>query len=338
MKFFLLSYLLLLHLVSLGQLKPDLYPEDLNTEEIRVNCYCKPGVENKSPSRGLALIYNRLGAGTYQDDQNTSFSDPRSAYTQRQNFEFKIKAPLILKDNFKLLLGYKRQVEYFDFNQFGEEFNFAFQELDEETLKSNTISLLVSRPLNETRYMIFRLSYGADGDYGNWMSFRQKYAIYKFFGLYAFKPNADFEWGIGVGATKNFRRFGALPFILYNRNFNKKWGIEAVLPGFVFGRYNINRNNLLLFGVEYESESFRIDSDTDNPTAFAYAYNHSAIRNSIRVEHRIVPWVWGAIRLGYQFNFNSEFDSRSDETTLFFADPTNAMFLTIGIFVSPEGV
>lgn len=338
MKFFLLTPFLLLFFVSSGQLKPDLYPEDLHTEEIRVQCYCKPGVENKSPSKGLAFIYNRLGTGTYKDDQSTIFSDPRSSYNQRQNFEFKLKVPVILKDNFKLLLGYKGQLEYFNFNQFGDEFNYAFQELNDETLKSNTISLLISKPLNETRYMIFRLSYGSDGDYNNWMSFQQKYAIYKFFGLYAFKPDTDFEWGIGIGATKNFRRFGALPFILYNRNFNQKWGIEAVLPGFVFGRYNINENNLMLFGVEYDSESFRIDSDRDDPTPFAYAYNHSAVSTSVRLEHRIIPWIWGSVKLGYQFNFNSEFDPKSDETTLFFADPTNAMFLTIGIFVSPESM
>jgi len=319
-----------------SQVKPSIFPEDLNSEELESISLSKPGVTNSSRSKGLSITYGIIGDGAYHPEDDTNLTQPYSKYSSLQYLEFKLKIPIVLKDNFKMLIGLKHFSEKFKFKNIGDDFSFVFQELDSEKLKSNSMSIIVSKPMNSTQYTIMRLSYSADGDYNQFMSFDKKYSVYKFFGIYGFKKSDDSEWGLGLGATKSFRRTAALPFIMLNKNFNERWGIEAVIPIFVYARYNLNANNIFLVGFEYDSRSYRIDIDNSNFTDYAYAFNHSELIASVKLEHRFVPWFWGKMRLGYQMNFSSDFEAKSDVTTSFFAEPSNGLFFNVGFFVSPE--
>ncbi|MFK7770675.1 MAG: DUF6268 family outer membrane beta-barrel protein [Saprospiraceae bacterium] len=335
MKYYFFILLILFGETTFSQIKPDIFPEDLLENEIEVRCYCSPGVYNKSRSRGIELTYGWMNGGTF-NEQDYPFTSQLSEYNKLENLEFKLKAPLVLKDNFKLLVGYQHFSEIFSFQNIGADFNPAFRELNNERLKSNSLSLIVSKPIDETRYLAFRFKYTSSGDYNTLFSFNSRYAIYKFLGLYAFKPNENLEWGFGLAVSKSFRRNNILPFILYNKNFNKHWGIEAVLPGVIFGRYNINQSNIFLFGAEYNSESYRIDINEDsNLPLMDYAYNHSEVILSGRIEHRFAPWVWGSIKAGYQFNFSSEFEAKNSFTSEFNTNPTGSPFFNISIFISP---
>lgn len=335
MKYQLLVFIFFISASSFGQVKPDLFPEDILTDDFEARCYCSPGVYNKSRSRGVELAYGWINGGTF-NEQDIPFTGQLSQYDKWEQVEFKIKIPVVLKDNFKLLVGYQHFSEFFQFTDVGSDFNPVFSELNTTRMKSNSLSVIVSKPINETQYTAFRFKYTSNGDYDKFFSFEGKYAIFKFLGLYAFKPNDNLEWGIGLGVSKSFRRNNILPFILFNKNFNDKWGIESVLPGLIFGRYNINKSNILLFGAEYNSESYRLDiNDDSNILPLAYAYNHSEVITSVRVEHRFSPWIWGDIKAGYQFNFSSDFEAKNEISPVFNANPTGSPFFRIGIFVSP---
>lgn len=335
MKHLLCILLLLFGNSTYSQVKPDLFPEDLLENDLETRCYCSPGIYNKSKSRGIVFTYGWMNGGTF-NEQDTAFTNQLSKYNRLESLEFKLKAPLILKDNFKLLVGYQHFSEKFNFKNIGGDFTPVFRELNNQRLRSNSLSLIVSKPIDENKYLAFRFKYTSSGDYNSYFSFNSKYAIYKFLGLYAFKPNEDLEWGIGLALSKSFRRNNILPFILYNKNFNKHWGIEALLPGMIFGRYNFNQSNIFLFGAEYNSESFRIDiNENSNPTPLDYAYNHSEIILSGEWERRFSPWFWGSIKAGYQFNFSSEFKEKDLFTQGFNTNPTGAPFFNLSIFISP---
>lgn len=335
MKYLLFFLLLLFGNNTFSQIKPTLFPEDLLENEIEARCYCSPGVSNKSKSRGIVLSYGWMNGGTF-NEQDFPFTNQLSTYNKLENLEFKIKAPIVLRDNFKLLVGYQHFSEFFSLQNIGADFNPVFKELNNEKLKSNSLSLIVSRPINETKYLAFRFKYTSSGDYNTLFSFNNKYAIYKFLGLYAIKKSEDLEWGIGLALSKSFRRNNILPFILFNKNFNNHWGIESVLPGAIFGRYNLNQNNIFLFGAEYNSESYRIDINEDtNLPLMDYAYNHSEILISGNFEHRFTPWIWGSIKAGYQFNFSSEFEAKNIATVEFNTNPTGSPFFNVSFFISP---
>jgi len=334
MKYFLTICILLFSGIVYGQLKPVAFPEDIQSQEIKARCYCSPGVKDKSRSRGLNIAYRWLGGGTYKE-QNTALTPPFSSYNNLQHLEFNMKIPVLIKDEFKLLLGYKYETDIFSFDEIGADFSDTFQKLEDENLKSNSFSVILSKPLNETRYLAFRLRYSLNGDYDAFVSFQDKYAIYKVLGVFGVKPNEDLEWGFGVNFSKSFRRTSILPFFVYNKNFNSKWGIETVFPGFIFGRYNLDRANIFLFGVEYGSQSFRMGFENSSQQQIAYAYNHSEFISSVSCEHRFAPWFWGNIKAGYQVNFSSDFDAKNQFTPAFTADPTDAFFFQVGFFISP---
>ena len=109
-----------------------------------------------------------------------------------------------------------------------------------------------------------------------------------------------------VGVSKGFRGISALPFFLYNRNFNNKWGIESLLPGLIYGRYNLNARNILLGGVEYASQSYRLSVEESGVNELDYAYNHSELQFAVRWEHQFVDWLWASLKFGYQMNFSSD--------------------------------
>ncbi|MFK8101177.1 MAG: hypothetical protein AB8G15_01580 [Saprospiraceae bacterium] len=329
----LLLLTLLVTSTIIAQIKPVFVPEDVQSNDIQEGCYCKPGVRYRSPSKGIRLNYGLISEGRFRED-NTLFS-PFSNYNSFQHLEFDIKIPIIIKDDFKLLLGYKYFTEFFSFDQFGLDYTEVFQHLGKVSLKSNSYSLIISKPINATQYMALRFRYSANGDYEGWTAFENKYSIYKVLGIYAFKPNEDLEWAIGLNISKSFRRTNFLPFLVYNKNFSKRWGMEAIFPGYIYGRYNIGEEDILLFGAQYGSRSYRIDLEGADRKSLAYAYNHSELLVSTVFEHQFIPWVWGNLKLGYQINFSSDFESRSDSAASFNAEPTNGIYFQVGLFVSP---
>ena len=109
------------------------------------------------------------------------------------------------------------------------------------------------------------------------------------------------------------------------------------MPALIKLRRNLNAKGILIGEIGYKSRSFRLDIDDDiNPLApLAYNYNHSEVITSVTLEREIVPWIWGKFKVGYQYNFTSDFESADDIAPEFDADPTNGLFLNFGIFISP---
>lgn len=317
-----------------AQIKPDFFPEDVSKESVEIRCFCKPGVRNKSRSKGLEIAYDFIGKGAFQPEDG-QISPPLSTYSNWQRWEFDLKVPVLNKENFNLLLGYQYTPEYFTFKRFGNDFTETFRQLDKATLKSSSWSAIISKPLNETRYLAIRLRYSANGDYNGIVNFQKDNAIYKGLALYGIKPHDDFEWGIGLNVSKSFRQWSVLPFFVYNRTYENGWGIEAAFPGYVFGRKNLNTKSIFLFGYEYNSNSYRVNVPIPNADELRYAINHSEIILLARLERELTPWVWANLRLGYQLNFSTNFEAKSPNTTYFEAEPNDAPFIEIGIFLSP---
>lgn len=324
---------------SSAQVKPDFFPEDLIDDETQLECYyCQPGVKDASRSKGIVLVYGYRGNGNFHEN-HTADQVAFGQYDKWDNLEFKMKIPVYITTRWKVLLGYKYFYENFDFSSVEPKYASLLTSLNNRKLKSNNFGLIVNHSIDQKKYVAvrFRLSY--NGNYDGWMGFDGGDAIYKVLGIYGIKPNEDTEWGIGMNISKSFRRFTILPFLLYNKNFNQKWGLEAVLPGMAYIRYNWSDNNILLAGVEYGSRSFRMDaadlSDPDAP-ALDYAYNHAHIKAGIRFERKIAPWIWTSLHAGYQINFNTDFESKNDWTTGASLDPTSSMFFKVGVFLSPE--
>ncbi len=320
---------------SVAQLKPDFFPEDIETWDEQGRCiFCQPGVRNKSRSRGLAIVYGLQTQSAFEErDDQPMASDP--SFSRSDLLMLDLKIPLVIKDHFKLLLTYKYLQEQYIFESFGAQNPEAYQLLGASPLKSNSFGLIISKPLDEDTYLAFQAKYASNGNYSGWTSFKKNAAIYKFRAILGMKPTTDFEWGLGLNLSQSFRRLTLIPFLVFNRNFNKKWGIESVFPAYVFARFNANDRNILLFGPQYVSRSYRLEETSLELDAMDYAFNHSEVLTSLRWEHQWVPWVWSSVRAGYQINFNTDFESQNPQRRSFQAAPSDAPHFEISLFLSP---
>ena len=319
-----------------SQLKPSFFPEDIiqPADEHDLKCYCKPGVANRIRSKGLSLSYGFNTGGGYESAGDSTFMDIPSSLDRLTQVEFKIKIPVILKERTKVLLGYQYYSEFYQFDLVGPDYESTFQSLDNNNLKKNSFSAILTHSLSEDNYLVLRYNYSSNGNYEGLLNFDGRNSINKLIGLYGFKKSDHFEWGIGLILSKSFRRTNVLPFLLYNRNFSPKWGIESVFPANIFFRYNFNPSTISAIGIEYGSQSFRLDVDDTIP--LDYAFNHSELSFVWNIERHLTSWIWVNAKIGFQKNFSSDFESRSVNTIDFFAEPKNSLFVQFGLFVSPD--
>ncbi len=306
--------------------------------------FCTPGILNKSRSRGVDIAFNFLNGGAMRNDGEGQ-DGKAGQLNSLQSIILKVKVPLINRPNFKLLLGYSYMPEKYFFSSIPNEFALArtgptfsdiFNDLDERRLKHNSFNLYAMKPLDDRHYLTFRLSAAYNGDYQGWNKFEQRYAIYSATTAYSIKKNEDFEYGFGLAFRHNFRRTLLLPFFIYNRNFNEKWGLETVFPAYVNGRYNFNKKTILLFGYQYNSAAYSVDiHDSMLDQQHIYHLIHREVLVGASIERQVVPWVWVNLKAGLQLNLPTDFEATADGMTSYSVLPAHTPYLRVGLFISP---
>jgi len=328
--------------VVFGQLQmPEIDPEEGKEQ---CEALCSPGVLGSSRSRGIEFAYNSFGGAPVRPEEG-EWSQQAGYLESLQSIVVDFKAPLLLKPKLKIIFNYDHEPEtYFfshvptinNFSALSPSFGDMFNDLHTRRLKNNGLGLIFLRPFDDQHYGVLRLKAGFRGDYNGWINFGQRYASYSLSALYGVKKSPNKEWGVGLNFTHNFNRTLAVPFFMYNRTFNEKWGLEAVFPAYVQGRFNIDKNTILLFGPEFESQSYSIDVENSfTQRESIYHFSHSELRTGFSLERQVVPWVWFNVKGGFQFNFQTQFDATAPGAASFTATPDNAFYLRLGFFISP---
>jgi len=310
---------------------------------------CAPGINNKSRSRGFDFSYTYINGGDFRDAALDSYT-PKSLESLSR-LHFKLKAPLINRPNFKLLLGFSHEKEAFTFafaspsSTFSSGFSptsslpkvsSVFNDVHSKQMTSSGVGLYAVKPIDASRYTALRLKVAYNGDYDQLINFESRYRSISGTWAYVYKKHEDFEWGFGVSFNSNFRRSLALPFILYNRNFNEKWGIESVFPAMIQVRRNLNNKTILLGGYTFNSRNYSVDKDNgpgNNPAI--YHLNHSELQFGLSLERQIAPWIWLNTKAGFQYNFNTRLEATNPEFNSYQVKPPHTPYFSVGIFLSP---
>ncbi len=300
--------------------------------------FCNPGIQNSSPGKGVDIGFAHHGGSPIGHDMRPGFAPD---YLESLNeLKLSVKAPLFLKDRTKVLVGYKHVPEYLDYDfipegAFQDPEN-LFTQVASRRLVRNSFGLYGIHSLDNKHYIGGRLAVTYTGDYTGWINTDSRYAAYNAILAYGIKKSEDFEWGFGLMVNHNARRTLPLPFLVYNRNFNETWGIEASFPQEVQGRLNINKRNLLLFGYSFGSKTYSVDLDhslTEDPGP--YTFNHSEIISGLNWQTNVAPWVWLDLQAGYSFNLSTNLLNDLGEET-YRLQTGAAPYFRIGIFASPQ--
>ena len=300
--------------------------------------FCSPGVMNTSRSRGAEFTSGFTSPFSLQIPIGSVDAATSGQVEFVESYRAKIKIPLIIKKDFKVLFGYEYNSETYHFGETAGFHSATFNSLDDKALRSNRYSLYATKSFNERIYSLIRLRATYNGDYDQGMTINDRYGIYSVIGGVGFKESDKKEWGLGLSYSFSFSKFRTrlIPFLLYNQTFNDKWGIEAILPLQVFARYNVSKKTILLSGVEYHRSFYNADfynafsNESEN-----YYLKHSGLRSSITLEQKIAPWLWMHAKAGYQTSFTTDFHNQYDPTASFGANTSNTWFFQMGLFLSP---
>ncbi|MEO0733791.1 MAG: hypothetical protein AAFZ52_13225, partial [Bacteroidota bacterium] len=246
------------------------------------------------------------------------------------------------KEGLKFLLGYEWDTEKYFFNDPAKGFEdqlTLFQLLDERRLKANKLSAYFTKSFNEKFYATGRVRMSLNGDYEGLIKFDNIYRTYSAAAAFGKKISEDEEWAVGLTFSSNKARTIAIPFFVWNKTFNDRWGVQTALPGQAFLRYNVGtmRKNAFLLGAIFDSRYYAINTDTR--PAFKelgqFFLRNNGIRIQLQYEQNLVPWVWAFAQGGYYAPINARFNPENDVDLDLFTEPNGRPFFRLGVFLAP---
>ena len=303
--------------------------------------FVRPGVRNRSQSRGVVIRYETQPDYNWKVDADTRLAGEEERVTHLEQFTFKFKVPLVNRPELKVLLGYEWDTEKYFFNNPYEdqpEPTF-FQLLDERRLKQNKLSAYATRSFNDRFYGTARLRLSLNGDYQGLIDFDDIYRNYSAGFGFGKKVSDDEEWAVGLTASYNELRFIALPFVLWNKTFTDNFGMELGLPAQAFLRWNVgaDKKNSFLFGPKFESKFYAINKDerADFEELGRFFLRRNGLRFQVQYEHNLAPWVWAFGQGGYYLPWNARFNQDINKELDLDTTVGGRPFLRVGLFLAP---
>jgi len=321
-------YCFLLQNPIIAQVAPVFIPADLDFEAEEIGCICTPGVINKSPGKGFLIEYKLTSGGDFTPDEVATGISP-SKVSNLSRLRLRLKIPVIIKPKTKFLVGVDHFQEQYRLNFIQPAFASQLNLIDGTALKSSRLTAYFLQSISEKNYLGIQARVAFNGNYSGIIDTDAYYRQIRFSAIWGIKKREDLEWGIGLMYSDNFVRKIALPFFLYNRTYNERWGLEAAFPISILMRYNFNPRSLLLFGPEFSSAAYALRSETPLMEE-DYYFRHTELNFGVKYEREIRPWVWANIHAGLQVNFDSEYQKVTNSNELFEPD------LITGVFCSRQ--
>lgn len=292
--------------------------------------FCKPGVLNKSPGKGLLLEYRYQPNFTFNNNQV-----PKSTVDNNIRFNSKIKIPVIIKPSLKVLIGFRYMIEKYNFDDDDVNNYPLFSTIDGESLKTSGAAVYVSKSLNDRFYTSFRLGFTHSGDYNRFSTSQSRYATYRAVGVFGIKKREDFEYGFGVMFSKSFRNTTVLPFGFLNKTYNNKWGIELGIPVSLKVRRDFSDGSLLLFGPQFNSRNYSLDvANADSGSFDIVHFRRAGVETSVTYQQRLKGWIWMQATVGYMANLKADVENQTTNVDAQLKQ-SNSLYGSIGIFLSP---
>lgn len=311
-------------------------PGEDGSELAKEQClFCKPGVVRKSKSKGVEIAWTPSLSRNVIPNDATNLS--KSRLNRLDEFKFKFKIPIVNAESFKALLGFEHGWDIFRFDRIGDTRSDFFAQLDGQKLKYNKFSAYFTKSFDHKYYAILRLRASYNGDYEGFVEIDRRYSNYSAMGLFGVKPREDLEYGFGISYSNGFGRVRVLPFAIYNRTFNKKWGLETLLPVQFFGRYNADPQTIILFGAEYTSRRYSIDIyDAAKELNDELRLRSAGINVVTSMERKLFSWVWLNAKAGYHLPFSTQIEDVIVPEDSFNFKQGAFPFFKLSIFITPD--
>lgn len=322
--------------------------------ETGVKRYCTPKVVGLSPQRLISVGYEFAGPHKINTASLGGYAAETGNVNNYMGFVLAANLPVISTHKFLLNIGLNYVDSYYSFSN--PSLNNPFLQALNGNIRTFGLNTTVFKPLNQKNYVLGFLGVDYNGDYNIKRMQEISYVKTTAVGVFGWKFNDRFQFGIGATQTYRAGEKSFLPVIHYNyTSKNDKWGFEALLPARMHYRYSFSKQNLLLAGFEVIGNSYHL-ANVDNRfpannsqgmiagyDADNLEFRRSEIRFRLDYMKQLYEFIWLSVQAGYiyayRFNVDSGNDFRSfgsDRPYVMVNEMTGAPFFQITLnLVSP---
>jgi hypothetical protein len=286
------------------------YSKDTTRNVYKAKKYATNKVQGLSPNKLITLGYDfQSGFGINStDDQNIGAGNSSGRVGANHGLRLGANFPVISRNNVILNLQVNYLESRYDFTDRGTPEYAFYRNLANNGLRSTAVNVQVFKPLNEKHFILAQVGGELNGDYN--FNTLPTLRYIKPTGIVAFGWKRNDRSLIGVGGGYVWRGGGPLivPVLLWNQTFNRKWGMELLLPARGHVRYNWSPRTLTLAGFELEGGSYVIRFDSNPFNAALAQYQNLELRKSelrfrLVLEREIHKFIWFSLQAGWRYNF-----------------------------------
>lgn len=268
--------------------------------------WATPGVVGDRPSKGIVVSYNLVTPyNIISTPVKEGLSAGSSRVTRLEQMRFTMRIPVSWKGRTKIFTGIDYLYEEYHFQDSRPQEYELYQRLEDRHLNSLGLTAFIVHALDHRSFLGSRLSVEMNGDFrDSQLPFIQQAKVTAAL-LYGWKPDVYTAFGIGGYYSYTFGRPSVYPVFLWSKTFNKRWGVEAVLPANFRVRHNFSQKTILLAGARVSGNSYHILSD--DPPLSDYPYlelRNSNLFSFLEFEQEILDFLWFGITAGYRYNIN----------------------------------
>jgi hypothetical protein len=299
--------------------------------------FCNPQLEGMARSKGFNISYERVfHSKITSTSSDTAVGNSTADINTNNKFDVFLRLPVWNRPGLKVILGAHYHLEEFNFKNSGLLKYDLYKNLHDKNLKSLGANMNILKPLNPISYIGVRMLAEFNGDYSSKEFPKTSFLRYSIAAIYGKKPCPTRTWGLGFYYNYTFGRRSIYPVLLYANTFNKKWGIEALLPANFKVRRNLSEKTLLYFGYEAEGGAYHLQF-TNPPlgTINNLELRKSNVRLGVDFEREIYDFLWFGISGGLRTPIGFNLARHNERTPVIRNKFSPSPFIEFNIFIVP---
>jgi hypothetical protein len=301
--------------------------------------YCDPSVVGAPPTKGIIFKYERiLDYQIRSDSRVAEISDEKGEVRLNRRIELKVRAPLVLKKNLNVALGFRYFMEKYRFDNINHSEYPFYKSLENKPLKSIGGTLYVVKPFIGNKYFMLRAGLDLNGDYTIDDLPTIKFLRISITPLFGIKKDEFSSYAIGFSYNHVFGRPVISPIVTINKTFNKQWGLETTLPTHVRLRYTASPKNIWHLVTELNGGNYtlRLNDSILSQRQSVYLQK-SEIRFLINYEREIYDFLWFSLEAGMRTNINFKLANsfRQRRNPIIDNKLNNALLVNASFFLVP---
>jgi Domain of unknown function (DUF6268) len=304
--------------------------------------YCVPSVAGLPRSKGLSIEYELIPDYKISSTgKQTGFTNASGEVSKNSRLDIKLRLPIINKPALTVAFGFRFFREEFYFTEPSTPSYPLYLDLQDRSLRTVGTQLFIIRPTKTNRYFLLRMSADLNGDFSSREVSLSKYLKFSVAPMIGWKKSPDLSFAVGLAYGYTFGRPVIYPLFSYNRNFNKYWGFESLLPAYIKVRYARSDKTFWHGTTEINGASYRLNNKLAGLFAIDNPHLHrSEIRAYLSMEKEIHNWLWFGLKAGLRKNLqlNLTNSTRLNSDILIKNNLAAAPILSVNLFVvAPRG-